>query len=201
MDVIEEEAKEDIYSLAGSWEAEESRERNPFLAAVLGRLPWVLIALTLELLVAGGILRAFSDTMQEHIALVFFIPAILAMGAAVSLQSATRMSLDILGEGGEKRRFARSITGELSIGLAIALLSGTVISLFAWSMREDTRLGLVVGVAMACTVVFAALVGSLLPLILKALGRDPSKASEPFLATVMDILGLAVFFLVGTALI
>jgi len=201
MDVIEEEAKEDIYSLAGSWEAEESRERNPFLAAVLGRLPWVLIALALELLVAGGILRAFTDTMQEHIALVFFIPAILAMGAAVSLQSATRMSLDILGEGGEKRRFARSIMGELSICLAIALLSGTVISLFAWSMREDTRLGLVVGVAMACTVVFAALVGSLLPLILKALGRDPSKASEPFLATVMDILGLAVFFLVGTALI
>jgi magnesium transporter len=91
--------------------------------------------------------------------------------------------------------------GELSIGLAIALFSGVAISLFAWSMREDTRLGLVVGVAMACTVVFAALVGSLLPLILKALGRDPSKASEPFLATIMDILGLAVFFLVGTLLI
>ncbi len=202
MDVIEGEAKEDIYNLAGSWEAEERRERNPFLAAVLGRLPWVLIALAMELLVAGGILRAFSDTMQEHIALVFFIPAILSMGAAVSLQSATRMSLDILGEEGDQRRYVRSIRGELAIGLALALLSGTVISLFAWSMREDTtRLGLIVGVAMACTVIFAALVGSLLPLILKALGRDPSKASEPFLATVMDILGLAVFFAVGAAFI
>jgi magnesium transporter len=201
MDVMEEEAKEDIYSLAGSWEAEESRERKPFLAAVVGRLPWVLIALALELLVAGGILRAFSDTMREHIALVFFIPAILAMGGTVSLQSATRISMDVLGEGGEKRRFLRSIAGELLIGLAVALISGAIISLFAWSMHEDTRLGMVVGIAMACTIVFAALLGSLLPLILKALGRDPAKASEPFLATLMDILGLAVYFLVGMALI
>lgn len=201
MDVIEEEAKEDIYSLAGSWEAEERRERNPFLAAILGRLPWVLIALALELLVAGGILRFFSDTMQEHIALVFFIPAILSIGGTVSLQSATRMSIDILGEGGERRRFVRCVAGELFIGLVIALLSGAVISIFAWSMRGETRLGLVVGVAMGCTVVFAAFIGSMLPLLLEAMGRDPSKASEPFLSTVMDILGLAIYLLIGIALI
>ena len=201
MDVLEAEAKEDIYSLAGTWEAEERRERNPVAAAILGRLPWVLIALALELLVAGGILRAFSDVMKEHIALIFFIPVILSMGGTVSLQSATRMSVDMLGGGGGRRGFARSVLGELLIGLAIAAFGGTVISLVAWSMHEDTRLGLVVGVAMACTVVSAALIGSLLPLLLKAAGRDPSKASEPFLATVMDILGLAVYFLVGTALI
>ena len=201
MDVMEEEAREDIYSLAGSWEAEESRARAPFTAAILGRLPWVLIALALELLVAGGILRAFSDTMQEHIALVFFIPAILSMGGTVSLQSAARMSLDVLGEGGGRRRFVKSIAAELFIGMAIAIFSGAVISLFAWSIQGNTRLGLIVGVAMACTVVFAALFGSLLPLLLKAMGRDPSKASQPFLATVMDILGLAVYFAVGMTLI
>jgi magnesium transporter len=124
MDVLEAEAREDIYSLAGSWEAEESRARPPFTAAIVGRLPWVLIALALELLVAGGILRAFSDTMQEHIALVFFIPAILAMGGTVSLQSAARMSLDLLGEGTGKRRYARSAAAELFIGLAVAGLRG-----------------------------------------------------------------------------
>jgi magnesium transporter len=201
MDVLEEEAREDIYSLAGSWEAEESRTRAPFTAAILGRLPWVLIALALELLVAGGILRAFSETMQEHIALVFFIPAILAMGGTVSLQSAARMSLDVLGEGAGRRRYARSIAAETLIGMAIAICSGIIISLFAWSIQGDTRLGLIVGVAMACTVVFAAVFGSLLPLLLKAMGRDPAKASQPFLATVMDILGLAVYFAVGMALI
>jgi magnesium transporter len=201
MDVIEEEAKEDIYSLAGTWETEEQRERHPLLASVLGRLPWVLIALALELLVAGGILRAYSDVMQEHIALIFFIPAILSIGGTVSLQSATRMAVDILGEGGGKRRFARSVGGEIYIGVAIGILSGAVMSVFAWSMHRDNRLGLVVGVAMVCTVIVAAMVGSLLPLILKAFGRDPSKASEPFLATLMDILGLAVFFLIGVALI
>ena len=201
MDVIEEEAREDIYSLAGTWEAEERRERNPFMAALVGRLPWVLIALALELLVAGGILRAFSDTMQAHLALVFFIPAILTMGGAVSLQSATRMSLDVLGDGEGGRKFARSVLNELLIGLGIAAVSGTIISLFARSMGESSRLGMVVGVAMACTIAAAALVGSALPLLLKALRRDPSKASEPFLATLMDIIGLAVYFLVGIWLI
>lgn len=117
------------------------------------------------------------------------------------MQSATRMSFDILGEGGEKRRFLRSVAGETFTGIAVAALSGLVISLFAWSISGDTRIGLVVGVAMACTVICAALVGSLLPLVLKAIGRDPSKASQPFLATAMDVLGLAVYFLVGTALI
>lgn len=197
MDVIEEEAKEDIYSLAGTWEAEEQRERNPFMAAIVGRLPWVIIALALELLVAGGILRAFSDTMRAHIALVFFIPAILSMGGAVSLQSATRMAVEVLGGGEGGRRFAASVFKELLIGVGIAVASGAVISVFARSMGESARLGLVVGSAMACTIVFAALVGSVLPPLLKALRSDPSKASEPFLATLMDILGLAAYFLIG----
>jgi magnesium transporter len=201
MDVMEEEAKEDIYSLAGTWETEERKERYPFLASFLGRLPWVFIALALELFVAGGILRAFSDTMQKNIALVFFIPAILALGGTVSLQSATRMVVDITGEGEGGGRLGRSLAGEILIGMAIAVICGVVISLFAWSMEGDTGLGLVVGVAAACTVIFAAIIGSLLPLILKALGLDPAKASEPFLAVVMDIAALAIYFAVGAALI
>lgn len=201
MDVMEEEAKEDIYSLAGTWETEEKKERNPFMAPFLGRLPWVLIALALELFVAGGLLRAFSGTMQKNIALVFFIPAILALGGTVSLQSATRMVVEVTGEGNEGGRAGRSLAGEVFVGIAVAALCGLVISLFAWSMRGDTGLGLVVGLAAACTVVFAAVFGSLLPLILRAAGRDPARASGPFLAVVMDVMGLAIYFLVGAALI
>jgi magnesium transporter len=85
--------------------------------------------------------------------------------------------------------------------MGIGALSGVVMSVFAWSMHQEARLGLVVGVSMLCTVVFAALMGSVLPLILKALGKDPSKASEPFLATIMDILGLLIYFLIGVSLI
>jgi len=54
---------------------------------------------------------------------------------------------------------------------------------------------------MACTVVCAAFIGSMLPLLLEAMGRDPSKASEPFLSTLMDIIGLAIYLLIGVALI
>ncbi|OFW58928.1 MAG: magnesium transporter [Candidatus Solincola sediminis] len=201
MDVLEEEAKEDIYGLAGTFEIEEQKERHPFIGVLLGRLPWVLIALTIELLVAGGILRAFSGRIRDNIALVFFIPVILTIGATVSLQSATRMTVEITTDPGKRRRFRRSIAGEALIGLGIGVLSGVVISLFAWSMKGDARLGWVVGLALVIATMFSALVGSLLPLLLKMSGRDPAMASEPFLTTLMDVLGLAVYFLIGIALL
>lgn len=201
MDVMEEEAKEDIYGLAGTFEMEEQRERHPFVAAVLGRLPWLLIALAAELVLAGGILRAYSDTIRANIALIFFIPVVLAMGATVSLQSATRMTVEILTEPDRRPRFRRSIFGEISIGLAIGMLSGVVMYLVAWSISGDGRLGWIVGIALLITVLFSALIGSLLPLILRFLNRDPSRASEPLLATLMDVIGLGIYFLIGVALI
>lgn len=200
MDVIEEEAREDIYSLAGSWEAEEGRERDPFTAALVGRLPWLLIALALEL-VAAAILWAYRDTLRYNVALIFFIPAILALGGTVSLQSASRITLDARGEGIGGRRLAKGVAGECLTGLAIGILSGGVMGLFAWSIQGHSGLAWAVGVATFCAAAFAALVGSLLPLILKAAGSDPSKASGPFLATIMDISGLLVYLLVAAALI
>ncbi len=200
MDVIEEESKEDIYGLAGTFEAEEGKERRPFLAAFLGRLPWVLVALALELLLAGGILRAFSHVLKEHLAVMFFIPAILSMGSTVSLQGAARVSVDIA-HGGGRRRNIRGVMGEVGVGLLIAVFAGGAMALVAWSMRENARLGMVVGLAMACSVVFAALVGASLPLALRAMGKDPSRAGEPLLATLMDVLCLAVYLSISLALI
>ncbi len=111
------------------------------------------------------------------------------------------VAVEVLGEGEGGRRFAGSVLHESLIGVGIAVASGAIISVFARSVGESARIGIVVGTAMACTIVFATLVGSALPLLLKALGRDPSKASEPFLATLMDILGLAVYVLIGIVLI
>ena len=200
LDVIEEEAQEDIYSLVGSWETEEGAERHPLLAPFLGRLPWVFIALALEVLVAGGILRGFSEVLRDHLAIIFFIPAILAMGGTVALQSATRVTVELLQEG-EGGRYARAVAGEAGIGLLVAAASGGIIAVVAWLMRENASLGAAVGLAMACAVISAALLGSSLPLLLSKAGRDPSKASEPLVATLMDIVGLAVYLLVAMALV
>ncbi len=200
LDVIEEEAQEDIYSLVGSWETEEGTERHPLLAPFLGRLPWVFFALVLEVLVVGGILRGFSDVLRDHMAIIFFIPAILAMGGTVAVQSATRVTVELM-HGGEGRRFMRAVAGETGIGLLVAAASGGIIAMVAWLMRENASLGVAVGLAMGCTVLSAALLGSSLPLILRKMGGDPSKASEPLVATLMDAVGLAVYLLVAMALV
>lgn len=201
LDVIEEEAKEDIYGLAGTFEKEEQKERHPLAASLLGRLPWLLIALAVELLAAGGILRAFSQQMQQEIGLVFFIPVILALGTTVSLQSAARMTVEITADPGRRRRFRRSIAGEAAIGIAIGALSGAIMGVLAWSMTGGERLAWVVSVSLLLSVLFSSLVGSLLPLILKKSGRDPSLASEPFLAGILDVAGLGIYFLIGMALL
>ncbi len=200
LDVIEEEAQEDIYSLVGSWETEEGAERHPLLAPFLGRLPWVFLALALEVLVVGGILRGFSGVLRKELAVIFFIPAILAMGGTVALQSAARVTVELL-EGGEGGRYVRAVAGELGVALPVAVVSGGMISVVAWLMRENAALGTAVGLAMGCTVLTAALLGSSLPVLLRKTGRDPAKASEPLVAVLMDAVGLGVYLLVAMALL
>ncbi len=203
MDVIDEEAKEDIYSLAGTFETEEARERSPFLAAILGRAPWLLVALFAEALLAAGILRAYSDTMQAHIALVFFIPVVLTLGGTIAVMNSTRVVRDYLGAEPLTRRrefFTESAT-EIAIAAALGTLVGVIMALIAWAAEGDAHLGLVVGLSLALTTVVAAVAGSLLPFILKSMRLDPAKSSGPLLATLMDILALLLYFAIGVALI
>lgn len=203
MDVIEEEAKEDIYSLAGTFETEETRERSPFLAAIRGRAPWLLVALLAEVLLAAGILRAYSDVMQAHIALVFFIPVVMTMGGTIAVMNSTRVVRDYLG--GEpmarRREFFAESAREIGIASIMGIMVGVVMALIAWAAEGDARLGLVVGLSLTLTMIVAAVAGSLLPLILKALRLDPAKSSGPLLATLMDILALLLYFAIGISLI
>ncbi len=203
MDVMEEEAKEDIYSLAGTFERSETREHNPIVAAIRGRAPWLLVALLAEALLAAGILRAYSDVLQEHVALVFFIPVVMTMGGTIAVMNSTRVVRDHLG--GEprarRREFFTESAGEIAIASALGLLTGVLMALIAWGAEGDAKLGLIVGISLTLTTIAAAVAGSLLPLILRALRLDPAKSSGPLLATLMDILALLFYFGIGLALI
>ncbi len=106
MEIIEEEAKEDLYSLAGSWEKEEERERRPIFASFIGGLPWLAVALCLELLLAGWILKANAGFLRENISLVIFLPAVMFLGGTASVLSSTHVIHDVLGD--DSRTFPSS---------------------------------------------------------------------------------------------
>jgi len=198
LDVIEEEATEDIYKMAGS--SAEEEESESILHVARYRLPWLLICLggtqlsTMVLQVAK-VQVALYDQMSV------FTAAIMAMAGNTSLQSATttvrRLALDTL----PRARFLRHVVRELSVALLMGVVCGCLASLLAVVSRHDPLIGLALGLAMATGMSAASLLGSAMPIVLDLVGIDPAVASGPLVSTVNDSLALSVYFLVATGVL
>ncbi len=201
MEVIEDEAKEDLYSLAGSWEWEEERERRSILASFKGRLPWLTVALCLELLLAGWILKNNVDFLQGNISLVVLMPAVMFLGATASVLSSTHVIYDVLGGDSRPVSYLRVLFKEMAVGACLGALSGVVLALFSLLFEEGAGNAWAVGVSCLAAVLFASCIGTSLPFVLERMGGDPARASEPLLATIMDILSILIYLSVGFVLV
>jgi magnesium transporter len=195
LDVIEEEASEDIYLLAGS--SVEEEESESILHVARYRLPWLLVCLAGTQL-STTVMKLSSGTVPvfEHIAI--FTPAILAMGGNTSLQSSTttvrRLALDTL----PRSRYLRHVAREVLVALLMGLSCGTVESVVALGLGYDPAVGLAVGLAMTLGMSAASLLGAAMPLVLTVARVDPAVASGPLVSTINDSLGLAVYFTIAT---
>jgi len=198
LDVISEEATEDIYRLAGS-SAEEEESESIFHVARY-RLPWLLICLAGTQL-STFVLSVAAREVRFYEQISVFTAAIMAMAGNTSLQSATttvrRLALDTLPRG----RFIRHVVRELSVALLMGLVCGTVASLLALLFRHDSLIGLGLGLAMAFGMSAASLLGAAMPLVLDLVGVDPAVASGPLVSTINDSLAVGVYFTVATAVL
>jgi magnesium transporter len=198
LDVIEEEATEDIYKMAGS--SAEEEESESILHVARYRLPWLLICLggtqlsTMVLQIAK-VQVALYDQMSV------FTAAIMAMAGNTSLQSATttvrRLALDTL----PRARFLRHVVRELTVALLMGVVCGCLASLLAFAFGHDPAIGLALGLAMAMGMSAASLLGSAMPILLDLVGIDPAVASGPLVSTINDSLALGVYFLVATGVL
>jgi magnesium transporter len=198
LDVIEEEATEDIYKMAGS--SVEEEESESVLHVARYRLPWLIICLAgtqLSTLVQVYAARSVDLYAQMSV----FTAAIMAMAGNTSLQSATttvrRLALDTL----PRSRFIRHVVREISVALFMGVVCGCVASLLALVFRHDPLIGLALGVAMAIGMSAASLLGAAMPLLLDIFGIDPAVASGPLVSTINDSLALAVYFSVATGIL
>lgn len=196
LDVIEEEATEDIYKMAGS--SAEEEESESILHVARYRLPWLLICL------AGTQLSTFVQMVASREVALYeqmsvFTAAIMAMAGNTSLQSATttvrRLALDTL----PRTRFVRHVIRELTVALLMGMVCGLLASLLALVFHHDPLIGLALGAAMAMGMSAASLFGSAMPLILNLVGIDPAVASGPLVSTINDSLALTVYFTIATA--
>jgi magnesium transporter len=201
VDVITEEATEDIYKSAGV----SNIEGAPLIVAsvfnlVKTRLPWLIISL-LGGLVAGSIIGFFEGTLEKVIVLAMFIPVIMDMGGNVSTQSSTIFVRGIATGEIPISKIWPYFLREIKIGAAIGMFSGILLAIIAALWLDFPMLGVVVGISLFSTIVVAASVGILVPLIVHRFKFDPALAAGPFVTSIKDVTGLLIYFTIAVILL
>ena len=198
VDVIEEEATEDLYKLAGLDEEEEVLD-SPWQSIRL-RLPW--LALNLLTAVLGALVIAyFEETIQKIAIAAAFMTIVAAQGGNAGVQTLTVIVRGIaLGEV-PLTQTRRILLKELTISLANGLILGICAGVLTYVWNGDAVLGLVLGLALAANFIVAASVGSIVPLTLRRLGVDPAVASNVFVGACTDICGFLFFLGILTVLL
>jgi magnesium transporter len=194
IDVIQEEATEDMFRMAGL-PGDESIYA-PVWVSTRKRIPWLLVNLVTAF-AAGGVVAIFEGTIAKAAALAVFMPIVAGQGGNAGTQTVTIVVRGIaLGE--IEPSDARVIlTKEFMLGLIRGVLFGLIVGVAAYVWKGQWAWGLVVGGAMLLNMLVAALMGTLIPLGMRAAKIDPAIASGVFLTTFTDMLGF--LFLLGFA--
>lgn len=190
VDVMEEEASEDIQKMAGLTEEEEFHETSALRISML-RLPWLMVAFLGEML-SALVLSRFEASLKEVFIAAFFIPLMMAMGGNSGIQSATIVVRGLaLGELNPADTFKR-----LFKEIRISLINGAVCGVLLFgvvAMFGEPRFGFILGSVMLVVILNASLVGATTPLVLNRVGVDPAIAMGPFITTFNDVIGLFIY--------
>lgn len=201
IDVIREEASEDMLKLAGA--GDQLVEVMSVGVSVRRRLPW-LAAAWIGGVGASLVIDAFSTTLARLLPLAAFIPVVLGMGGNVGTQSLTIMVRGIATGRIEFRQMWRVIGREMAVGSVLGVAYGFALALAGWAVNRELSeafvIGGVVGLSTLGCMTLAAVVGSAMPLLLHRIGVDPAVATGPFVTTSMDILGVLIYFNIAMAL-
>jgi magnesium transporter len=195
VDVIEEEAEEDIKALGGVRREEELSD--PVWTIARGRFNWLLVNLATAFL-ASSVLGLFEGELQKMVALAVLAPIVASQGGNAATQTMTvavrALATRELSSANAARIILREVLVGLVNGLAFAVITG--VAAVAWFKVPD--LGLVIGLAMLCNLLAAALGGILVPLALHRFRADPAISSGVFVTTVTDVVGFFSFLGIAT---
>ena len=208
VDVVREEATEDIQKIGGS-EALDA----PYLDVSYGqmlrkRAGWLVVLFLSELLTATA-MGYYEDRIARAVVLALFIPLIISSGGNAGSQAST-LVIRAMGMGEVRLRdWLRVFRRELATGLALGILLGVIgmMRVVLWPARHKLYgehfflIALTLAFSLVGVVLWGALAGSMLPFLLRRLGFDPASASAPFVATLVDVTGLVIYFSVATVVL
>ena len=195
VDVIEEEATEDIYRLAQV--GEEASIHTSIWQAIRNRLPWLMVNLGTAFL-ASWVVSQFESTIAQVAVLAAFMPIVAGEGGNAGTQTMTIMVRSIaLGELSPRDTWF-ALWHEFRTGFLNGLVLGILVGLIAWAWQGSPVLGLVIALAMWGNLIVAATVGVLVPMVLKLVRVDPALASGIFVTTFTDVFGFTLFLGLAT---
>jgi len=204
LDVVEEEATEDIQKLGGMEQLDEPYMDISLARLVKKRATWLVFLFVGEMLTATA-MGHFQDDISKAVILAVFVPLIISSGGNSGSQAATLIIRAMaIGEVGLRdwwKVMRREIFSGLVLGLILAVIG--ILRIAVWSLFSDAYgphwllIAITVGISLIGVVLWGTLSGSMLPFLLKRLGIDPATSSAPFVATLVDVTGLIIYFAVA----
>jgi magnesium transporter len=198
IDVIKDEATEDVYRLAGV--TGDDRVFTSAWDSLRKRLPWLIVNLATAFL-AASVVALFSGTIDKVVALAVFMPVVAGMGGNAATQTLTVIVRGIaLGEltWGNSRK---ALFKEATVGMGNGIACGLVGALVVWLFSHDRVLAGILAMAMVINMFVAATAGTVIPLALRAMKVDPALASAVFITTLTDMFGFASFLGLATLML
>lgn len=190
IDVIHEEADEDMSLMAGTRDDELGEDSALRVSRI--RLPWLIVG-ALGGLGSATVMRYFQFSLEKVLALAFFVPVITAMGGNVGLQTSTIIVRSMRSDRATRGETGARLIREWRIALTNAIILGVSVQLIVGLWFRDWGLASVVGGALATVILVAATLGTVMPFALRRAGIDPAVAQGPFVTTLNDIIGILVY--------
>lgn len=184
MDVIHEEAEEDIARLTGAGSFDPIRDSIG--RRIRGRLPWLLTTLVGELALAW-MLQFYEAVIQAKIVLILFMPVACAMGGNFGLQSSTIVVRGLATGQLQLSKVFRLVLQESCVALGIGAIAGTLSGFAAWGISGEPAIGFIVASGMLAGITLASLSGTMIPAACFKMGIDPALAAGPFITVLNDI--------------
>ena len=197
VDVIRDEAEKD-YQLASGITADVETTDSPARLS-RARLPWLIIGLLGGIVVAAVIGR-FEEDIKINPEMAFFIPLIAAMAGNVGIQSSAIIVQGIASNSLGLESTYRKLGKETIVALMNGLILSGILFLYNFFVSHNLALTFTVSTSLFVVIIFAALFGTLIPLVLHRMKIDPALATGPFITTMNDIMGLFIYFLMGRIL-
>ncbi|MEL6764974.1 MAG: magnesium transporter, partial [Cyanobacteria bacterium J06607_6] len=192
LDILEEEATEDIYTLGGVQSGGDNYFQTNLLTVARKRVVWLSVLL-LTNTVTTWVIRSQEAVLEQVVVLAAFIPLLIGTGGNVGAQSSTVVIRGINTQEVDNKSALTVIRREAIAGAFLGIMLGIVVTGWAFLLQGSLPVSIIVGISLVAIAILASTAGAALPFLFNAIGFDPALMSAPFITTVVDVLGVLIY--------